>query len=178
MVRFLPIQRPAAPPRVPKGQGPTIPVGGTIPGAPISLPDTMHHDPSMGRLHVGDLFIENFPTAVAGVQFSGRSVLRQWFSYRKADRSRPFIGDCRPPSALDKIQPDHWLPGYTEDLLNLSHVLGRLVALEPAQTTLLNKICAAPFLTEATLTGARALASAPVVNGKKAKATDQAGLFD
>lgn len=32
--------RPAAPPRMPKGQGPTIPVGGTIPGAPHPLPDT------------------------------------------------------------------------------------------------------------------------------------------
>lgn len=170
--------RPAAPPRMPKGQGPTIPVGGTIPGAPNPLPDTMHHDPSMSRLHVGEGFIENVPTAVAEYQVSGRSVLRQWFSYRKADRTRPVIGDRRPPSALDKIQPDHWLPEYTEDLLNLLHVLGRLVALEPAQATLLDAICAAPLLTEASLTGAGALASAPVVKGKKAKAAAQPGLFD
>lgn len=170
--------RPAAPPRMPKGQGPTIPVGGTIPGAPNRLPDTMHHDPSTGRLHVGEGFIENVPTAVAEYQVSGRSVLRQWFSYRKADRTRPVIGDRRPPSALDKIQPDHWLPEYTEDLLNLLHVLGRLVALEPAQATLLDEICAAPLLTEASLTGAGALASAPVVKSKKAKATAQPSLFD
>lgn len=170
--------RPAAPPRMPKGQGPTIPVDGTIPGAPNPLPDTMHHDPSTGRLHVGQGFIENVPTAVAEYQVSGRSVLRQWFSYRRADRTRPVIGDRRPPSALDKIQPDHWLPEYTEDLLNLLHVLGRLVALEPAQATLLDEICAAPLLTEASLTGAGALASAPVVKGKKAKAAAQPGLFD
>ena len=170
--------RPAAPPRMPKGQGPTIPVGGTIPGAPNPLPDTMHHDPSTGRLHVGEGFIENVPTAVAEYQVSGRSVLRQWFSYRKADRTRPVIGDRRPPSALDKIQPDHWLPEYTEDLLNLLHVLGRLVALEPAQATLLDEICAAPLLTEASLTGAGALASAPAIKGKKAKAAAQPGLFD
>lgn len=170
--------RPAAPPRMPKGQGPTIPVGGTIPGAPNPLPDTMHHDPSTGRLHVGEGFIENVPIAVAEYQVSGRSVLRQWFSYRKADRTRPVIGDRRPPSALDKIQPDHWLPEYTEDLLNLLHVLGRLVALESAQASLLDEICAAPLLTEASLTGAGALASAPVVKGKKAKAAAQPGLFD
>jgi len=170
--------RPAAPPRMPKGQGPTIPVGGTIPGAPNPLPDTMHHDPSTGRLHVGEGFIENVPTVVAEYQVSGRSVLRQWFSYRKADRTRPVIGDRRPPSPLDKIQPDHWLPEYTEDLLNLLHVLGRLVALEPAQATLLDEICAAPLLTEASLTVAGALAAAPVVKGKKAKATAQPGLFD
>ncbi|WP_149140680.1 type ISP restriction/modification enzyme [Gemmobacter caeruleus] len=170
--------RPAAPPRMPKGQGPTIPVGGTIPGAPNPLPDTMHHDPSTGRLHVGEGFIENVSTAVAEYQVSGRNVLRQWFSYRKADRTRPVIGDRRPPSALDKIQPDHWLPEYTEDLLNLLHVLGRLVALEPAQATLLGEICAGPLLTEASLAGAGALASAPVVKGKKAKAAAQPGLFD
>ncbi|MDZ4391398.1 type ISP restriction/modification enzyme [Cypionkella sp.] len=170
--------RPAAPPRMPKGHGPTIPVGGTIPGAPNPLPDTMHHDPSTDRLHVGEGFIENVPTAVAEYQVSGRSVLRQWLSYRKADRTRPVIGDRRPPSALDKIQPDHWLPEYTEDLLNLLHVLGRLVALEPAQAALLDEICAASLLTEASLTGAGALASAPVVKGKKAKAAAQPGLFD
>lgn len=170
--------RPAAPPRMPKGQGPTIPVGGTIPGAPHPLPDTMHHDPSTRRLHVGEGFIENVPNAVAEYQVSGRNVLRQWFSYRKADRTRPVIGDRRPPSALDKIQPDHWLPEYTEDLLNLLHVLGRLVALEPAQAALLDEVCAGDLLTEASLAGAGALASAPVVKGKKAKAAAQPGLFD
>lgn len=170
--------RPAAPPRMPKGQGPTIPVGGTILGAPNALPDTMHHDPSTSRLHVGEGFIENVTAAVADYEVSGRNVLRQWFSYRKADRTRPVIGDRRPPSALHKIQPDHWLPEYTKDLLNLLHVLGRLVALEPAQATLLDEICAAPLLTEASLTGAGALASAPVVKGKKVKVAAQPGLFD
>ena len=170
--------RPAAPPRMPKGQGPTIPTGGTIPGAPHPLPDAMHHDPATGWLHVGDGFIENVPTAVADYQVSGRNVLRQWFSYRRADRTRPVIGDRRPPSALDKIQPDHWLQEYTDDLLNLLHVLGRLVALETAQATLLAEVCAAPLLTEATLTAAGALASAPVAKGKKVAAANQAGLFD
>jgi len=105
-------------------------------------------------------------------------VLRQWFSCRKADRTRPVIGDRRPPSALDKIQPDHWLPEYTEDLLNLLHVLGRLVALKLARATLLTEICAAPLLTEAALIGAGALASAPVVKGQKAKVAGQPSLFD
>jgi len=39
------------------------------------------------------------------------------------------------PSPLEKIQPDGWLAEYTEDLLNLLNVLGRLVALEPRQAT-------------------------------------------
>jgi hypothetical protein len=48
-------------------------------------------------------------------------------------------GHRRPPSPLDSIQPDHWLP--TSDLLDLLHVLGRLIELEPAQADLLNRIC-------------------------------------
>jgi hypothetical protein len=73
------------------------------------------------------------------------NVLRQWFSYRRRDRSRPIIGDRRPPSPLDSIQPDHRLPGYTTDLLDLLNVLGRLIDLEPKQADLLDRICAGPL---------------------------------
>jgi hypothetical protein len=115
---------------------------------------------------------------VAAYEVSGRNVLRQWFSYRKRDRTRPVIGDRRPPSPLDRIQPDHWLPEYTEDLLNLLHVLGRLVALEPAQAALLDEVCAGPLLTAAALTEAGALA-APEGTGKggRAKPAAQGDLF-
>jgi hypothetical protein len=73
------------------------------------------------------------------------NVLRQWFSYRRRDRTKPIIGDKRPPSPLDKIQPEHWLPEYTSDLLDLLNVLGRLIALEPKQADLLERICAGPL---------------------------------
>lgn len=56
------------------------------------------------------------------------------------------IGDRRPPSPLDGIQPDHWLNEYTADLMNLLHVLGRLVLLEPRQATVLEQILAGPLL--------------------------------
>ena len=35
------------------------------------------------------------------------------------------------------IQPDHWLPEYTTELLNVINVLGLLVSLEPRQAALL-----------------------------------------
>jgi predicted helicase len=79
-------------------------------------------------------------------EVSGKQVLWQWFSYRRRDRSRPIIGDRRPLSPLDSIQPDGWLAEYTTDLLDLLHVLGRLIALEPAQADLLNRICTSPLL--------------------------------
>jgi hypothetical protein len=79
-------------------------------------------------------------------EISGKIVLEQWFSYRRRDRTKPLIGDKRPPSPLEEIQPDGWLAEYTEDLLNLLNVLGRLVLLEPRQAHLLDQIVAGPLV--------------------------------
>ena len=54
--------------------------------------------------------------------------------------------DPGPPLPLEKIQPEGWLAEYTEDLLNLLNVLGRLVALEPQQADLLDRIVAGPLV--------------------------------
>jgi hypothetical protein len=89
---------------------------------------------------------DNVTPEMWAYEVSGKQVLWHWFSYRRLDRSRPIIGDRRPPSPLDSIQPKSWLPEYTTDLLDLLHVLGRLIALEPAQADLLNRICASPLL--------------------------------
>jgi hypothetical protein len=77
-------------------------------------------------------------------EVSGQQVLLQWSSYRKTNRERPIIGDRRTPSSLGDIQPDHWLAEYTTEPINLLNVPGRLVDLEPAQATLLEKVCAGP----------------------------------
>ena len=63
----------------------------------------------------------------------------------------------RPPSPLSDIQPDHWLAEYTSDLLDLLHVLGRVVALEPAQAKVLEDILGATLLEHEQLTAAGAL---------------------
>ena len=89
-----------------------------------------------------------FPGCQVGtpwVEVSGKQVLAHWFSYRKKDRTQPVIGERRPPSPLEKIQPDRWLAEYTTELLNAFHVLGRLVALESRLADLLTRICAAPL---------------------------------
>jgi hypothetical protein len=87
------------------------------------------------------------PAAVWAYQVSGKQVLRHWFSYRKKNRERPQIGDRRTPSRLGEIQPDHWLPEYTEELLNLLNVLGLLVDLEPRQADLLKRVVDGPLVT-------------------------------
>jgi hypothetical protein len=138
--------RPKQAPRLPKDTAPFIPEAGEIPGAPEPLPDTIDYDPATRRLKIGKGYVENVTPAMWAYEVSGKNVLRQWFSYRRRDRSRPIIGDRRPPSPLDKIQPGHWLPEYTSDLLDLLNVLGRLIALEPKQADLLNRICDNPQL--------------------------------
>jgi hypothetical protein len=99
-------------------------------------------------------------------EVSGKQVLWQWFSYRRRDRSRPIMGDRRPPSPLDSFQPEGWLPEYTTDLLDLLHVLGRLIALEPAQADLLNRICAGPLRSAEELAAAGALAMPEAASSK------------
>lgn len=146
--------RPKGPPRMAKEDAPHIPREGAIPGTPEPLPDTMDYEPETRRLIVGKGFVAGVSPAMWAYEVSGKLVLRQWFSYRKRDRTRPIIGDRRPPSPLEKIQPESWPASYTEDLLNLLHVLGRLIALEPAQAALLEEICIAPRIPAAALRAA------------------------
>jgi Type ISP C-terminal specificity domain/N-6 DNA Methylase len=143
--------RPFGPPRLPKDIAPTIPKGGAIPPAPEALPDTMTYDAAKKRLHVGAGYIDNVTPEIWNYEISGKQVVWQWFSYRRRDRTRPQIGEKRPPSPLDKIQPDGWLSEYTTDLLDLLNVLGRVIALEPRQADLLTRICDGPLISIADL---------------------------
>jgi hypothetical protein len=137
--------RPKQAPRLPKAVAPSIPAGGMIPSSPEPLPDTMDYDPATRRLTIGKGYIDNVSPEMWAYEVSGKKTLWQWFSYRRRDRSRPVIGEKRLPSLLSNIQPEGWLPEYTTDLLDLLHVLGRLIALEQKQADLLKRICAGPL---------------------------------
>jgi hypothetical protein len=143
--------RPARPPRMPATIAPRIPAQGVISGGSGSLPETIDYDPTTRRLLVGKGFVENVSPEMWRYEVSGIEVLRHWFSYRKAMRERPVMGDRRPPSKLSDIQPDHWLAEYTTELIDLLNVLGRLVDAEPQQATLLQRICDGPTLALDTL---------------------------
>ncbi len=162
--------RPKGAPRLPKDKAPFIPAEGAIPLAPEPLPATMDYDAAKRRLLVGKGYVENVTPAIWAYEVSGKQVLRHWFSYRRRDRSRPIIGDRRPPSPLNMMQAESWLPEYTNDLLDLLHVLGRLVALELAQADLLERICAGPLLGAGALLEAGALATPDVETSPKTKA--------
>lgn len=136
---------PPRPPRVAK-DGPVIPKDGAIPSTPEGFPDSLEYDAAKQRLLVGSGFIDNVPPAVWAYDVSGKQVLRQWFSYRKKNRERPQIGDRRPPSPLGDIKPDHWLPEYTSELINVINVLTLLVELEPEQDAVLQAVCDGPLI--------------------------------
>jgi hypothetical protein len=151
--------RPQQPPRLPADRRPTVPKDGFISEIPDEMPDTLGYDAGKHRLLVGHGYIDNVTPTMWAYEVSGKQVLLQWFSYRKRNRERPIIGDRRKPSALGEIQPDHWLPEYTTELLNVLNVLGLLIDLEPLQADLLKEVCAGWLISEAELVEAGALES-------------------
>ena len=167
--------RPAGPPRLPAEKHPQIPTAGAIPDDKDSMPDSIDYDAGKKRLMIGHGYVENVEPKVWLYEVSGKQVLLQWFSYRKKHRERPIIGDRRQPSPLGDIQPDHWLPEYTTELINVLNVLGLIVELEPAQAKLLEKVCSGPLISSEELQAAGAFTVPPMPKktkqGKKAKAT-------
>jgi len=110
------------------------------------MPDSIDYDPAKKRLLIGQGYVENVEQGMWDYEVSGKQVLLQWFSYRKANRERPIIGDRRKPSPLGDIQPDHWLAEYTTELINVLNILGLLVGLEPQQAQILEKVCSGPLI--------------------------------
>lgn len=112
-----------------------------IPMTSAEFPNTLGYDAGSQQLTIGSGVVDRVTPAMREYAIDGVNVLDKWFSYRKADRSRPVIGERR-VSDLMKIQPDHWLPEYTNDLVDLLNVIGLLVELEQEQSTLLADILA------------------------------------
>ncbi len=137
------------------------------------MPDTIDYDVTRHRLLVGRGYVERVSPQVWKYEVSGKQVLRQWFSYRKASRERPILGDRRPPSKLGDIQPDGWLAEYTTDLINVLNVIGRLVELEPLQADLLERVCSGPTISADELRAADAL----VVPVKAKRARNNPGSY-
>ncbi len=168
--------RPAQPPRLPPARMPLVPASGAIPQQPAAMPDSIGYDAAKKRLLVGQGCVENVEPEVWLYEVSGKQVLLQWFSYRKANRERPIIGDRRTPSPLGAIQPDHWLAEYTTELINVLNVLGLLIDLEPRQAALLERVCAGPTISkeELRLEGALEVPNQP----RRSPKSVEPGLFD
>lgn len=162
--------RPASPPRLAKEIAPKVPKDGAVPGDAESMPDEITYNENTQTLHIGDKGkIVNVTPQMWAYEVSGKQVVTQWFSYRKKDRSKPPMGDKRPPSKLSEIQPPGWLAEYTSELLNVLNVLGRLVELEPKQAKLLERICKGKRI------DAKTVAAALAKQQKKVRHKDEAG---
>lgn len=169
--------RPPGPPRVAVAQRPTIPKEGAIP-LTTALPDQISYDEAKQRLQLGGGFIDRVPPTVWKYEIDGKQVVVQWFSYRKRDRSKPPMGDKRPPSPLQGIQPEHWPAEYTTDLLNLLNVLTLLVDLEPEQAKLLAQVCDGSLISEAELLPKDASGAAATEGGARSRKQEkQTALF-
>lgn len=166
--------RPSGPPRLPKAEQPRVASRGAISPSPDAMPDSLEYDVSSQRLLVGAGYVENVTQSVWEYNVSGKQVLIQWFSYRRRDRSRPLIGEKRPPSQLSSIQPDHWIPEYTTELLNVLNVIGILVKLEPLQASALERVCEGPTIGVAELTALGSFDAAE----RGTIARDGPGLYD
>ena len=140
-----------------------------------AVPDVISYDAAARRLQIGAGYVDNVSTEVWAYEVSGKQVLTQWFSYRGRDRSRPMIGDRRPPSPPGGIQPASWLAEYTTELLNVLNVLGRLVLLAPKQADLLERICIGPIVTGEDLKAA--IATTPPQKAAKPRNQKQGELL-
>lgn len=169
--------RPDSAPRAPAGLRPSVPKEGAI-SSIAPLPDEIRYDESEKRLYVGNGYIDNVALAVWKYEVDEKQVIQQWFSYRKRDRSKPPMGDKRPPSPLQEIQPEHWPSEYTTDLLDLLNVLTLLVEAEPEQAALLAQVCGGETITESELMAEGAVgATAGAAASSELKDEKQSALF-
>src|SRR5690606_17530519 len=88
-------ERPRHPPRLPRAQAPRISTKGAIPQTSDAMPDHIDYDAAKRRLLIGTGYVDNVSPEVWAYEVSGKQVLRQWFSYRKANRERPIVGTRR-----------------------------------------------------------------------------------
>ncbi len=172
--------RPASPPRLPANTAPRIPAAGAILQDAAAMPDSIEYDEANQRLKIGSGYVERVTPQMWNYEVSGKHVLRQWFSYRKAHRERPIIGDRRPPSKLGEIQPSYWLAEYTTELINVLNVLGKLIELEPAQADLLERVCNGPTINIDELRGVDAFEIPASLNRKPRRkgVPEQESFFD
>ncbi len=120
------------------------------------MPDEMNYDVETEQLRVGAGVITNVTQAMWNYEVGGRNVLGHWFSYRSQNREHPSSGN-RSTSPLSAEYVHQWSASYTEELIDLLHVLGLLVEIEPQAEKLLERIMAAPLVSVSDLEFAEVL---------------------
>ena len=104
--------------------------------------------------------IANVAEEVFAYSTATMNVLESWFTYRRHEPGG------KKTSPLDELNPVSWPTHYTEDLIDLLHILTLLVAERPAQETLLDAVLANDQITRDALDKGGAL---PKSTGTRAK---------
>ncbi len=95
------------------------------------MPDSVYHDAESQSLFVGSGQIAPVPVSTWEYSVGGMQVVKKWVSYRLQHPRRRATG-----SPLDEINAATWSQQFTDELLDLLHVVGRLVKLHcPAGAT-------------------------------------------
>jgi hypothetical protein len=104
------------------------------------MPVKIVYDESTLTLRLGAIEIAGVQPDVWSYEVSGMPVVKKWFGYRKASPAAKWS------SPLNDIVTTTWPEGWTEDLLDLLHVITRLRSLEERHAQLLAEVRAGPLL--------------------------------
>ena len=107
---------------------------------PREIPKVVVYDADSETIKLGDLVIGGVPETVWNYQISGMYVIKHWIDYRKAKPTTKYS------SPLNDIITETWPKAWTEELLDLLHVITQLRSLESKHETLLNKVLASELL--------------------------------
>ncbi len=111
------------------------------------MPSTLAYDEATREVRLGDGAWGPVDRAVFDYAVGAKNVVKSWFNYRKA------VPGGKKTSPLDDMHVDRWPAEWSAELTDLLSVLTRLVAAEPAQASLLERILAGPLLATSTLAG-------------------------
>jgi hypothetical protein len=136
---------------------------------PRSMPELVSYDSESEQVHLGDLTFGGVSEDIWNYQVSGMHVIRKWVGYRKAKPSTKWS------SPLNDIVSETWPKAWTEEFLDLLHVIFQLRGLESRHEDLLKKVLAAPLLSNTSVIDA-GLLPAPKYSTKPDQ--ESTGLLD
>lgn len=110
------------------------------------MPDTsrdIDYDAAARILHVGDGRVEGVSPEVWAYEVGGMPIVKKWLGYRTAKGAGRAASSENP---LEQIRPTAWLDEWNDELLDLLSVLALTIERQPAQATLLDRICDGPLI--------------------------------
>ncbi len=103
------------------------------------MPEAALYDKATMQLKLGDLVIGNVRSDVWNYEVTGMLVVKKWIGYRKASPTTKWS------SPLNDIVSETWPKAWTEELLDLLHVVTQLRDLEPRHERLLDRVLDGPM---------------------------------